>query len=237
MKHKLTTLILLASTLVGGLFAEGASHAGSPAVSPAPESSGELFSEVAPDVRMVLELRNFYGRLRSEYGYEPMGEPISNFEEGAPALTRESVRLALQGPLAAARSLRESIDGLSAMIEDLEAGRLDRDSFKRDFTDHLERVGLLARSVEKDEYLRLIDLRPDQKPSAFETSQSGESLHSRVAELARVAKQMEASLMADSRDDTTQVVSVQSLLQPSFRTLCQGIERLAVSLRSSIEGL
>ncbi len=243
MKYKsLTVFSFLACALMGGLLAEGASGgAGAPSASAALSktagSSEEVLVEVAPDPRMVLALKNFYGKLHSDYGYEPQGEPIANFEEGAPALTRESLRLALQGPLAASHSLVLAIDALSRLIDDLEAGRLGRAEFKVDFGNHLERIDSLARVVEKDEYLRLIDLGPDLKGAAPETAQSMESFRLRVAELNRVAKQMQDSLSAGSHEDTTQVVSVQRLSQPSFRTLCQGIERLAVSLRSSIEGL
>ncbi len=237
MKHKsLTAFFLLGCALVGGLFAEGASGRAGSSASPA-VAGEELLAEVAPDARMVLELRNFYGRLRSDYGYEPQGEPISNFEEGAPALTRESVRLALQGPLTASRTLRGSIRALARLVDDLEAGRIDRSEFKRDFANHLEKIDLLARSVEKDEYLRLIDLSPDLKGLAPQTAGSLESLRGRIAELAKVAEQMQSSLAADSHEDSNQVVSVERLSQPSFRTLCQGIERLTVSLRSTIEGL
>lgn len=236
MKFKsITALFLCGFAFAGGLFAEGAvGRAGGSAVS---RSNEELGPEVFPESRMVVELDRFYGKLRADYGYEPEGEPVSNFVEGAPALTPESVRLALRRPLAAADSLVESITALAGLIDDLEAGSVARQAFKTQFEHHLERIDSLARLVEKDDYLRLLDLGRDLQSDTLAAAGSLDELRNRVADLGRVARSMRASLASNTSEDWTQVVSVQHLSQPSFRSLCQGIVRLAVSLRGSIEGL
>lgn len=240
MKFKtLTVAFFCAFGLMVGLWAEGASGSGASSASARPTSgtAEELEPQVHPEARLLAELDHFYGKLRADYGYQPQGEPLENFVEGAPALTPESLELALRGPLAAATSLVTSVDALEGLIDDLEAGRFDLQAFKLAFSHELRQIESLARAVEKDEYLKLLDFGRDIKSGSLRSGDSIEALRARVSDLGLVARQVRGALNSDRLEDESRIVSLERLSRPSFRTLCQGIESMASGLRSSVEGL
>lgn len=184
------------------------------------------------DTEVARQVEQFYVRLRDQYGYAPPAEPLDAFQQGAPALTLDALKMALQSSRAASAEIVHLADSLASLLERREEGRLPGDlrgAFERDS----ERMGVLARQIENDEYLPLLDRGRQTVRTIFPSGSSPKTPGLALAELRRLAEGLERDLAANWAEDRTQVVSVAELSRPSARSLSRRIRQLADSLRSA----
>ncbi|MFQ5739586.1 MAG: hypothetical protein ACE5JX_11290 [Acidobacteriota bacterium] len=179
----------------------------------------------------------FYRRLLLDYGFLPRYDYLGVFAQGSPALTPEVAQLALRRSAQASAEIVLLSGQLEQLLTRFEAGETTRQDFDRQLKEGLSRIRRLAKSVRKDSYLAYLDQRKDRKLPTFPKAASLSELRLLLRQLNQRARQMEGGLSSFSDQDRTRVVSVSDLVQPSFKSISKGIDKLAKTIQKSAQRL
>jgi hypothetical protein len=179
----------------------------------------------------------FVDRLVRAYWFLPGYDYLWRYAQGDSALTRRSVRLALQECSTAAAALNRLSDQLDLLVVEYENGELTRNEFEERVEQTTKDIRKLAKKIRKDDFLDYLDQRKNQKVTSFRPADSTAGLRILTSELKRMAQQMDSGISDFYEKDMTRVVEVGQLQQPSFDALSKQIDKLAKTITKSARRL
>jgi len=179
--------------------------------------------------------RSFLWDLWQRYPYFSMSDYAFRYDVGDSILDRNILRLALQDSYESATAMVNQINGLSALIDQLESNQIDRKQFQASFDTSLSEIRKLAKSIKKDQRLEFLDQRkgvPSEEPPK---AASIAEMRALVAQLGEQASAMRNGLENYYVRDYTRTVELDHLKQPSFKSLSERIDKLAKAIEKSAD--
>jgi hypothetical protein len=198
-------------------------YSGTPATS---SYSGSPGSYVYYDYS-YLYARNFLYTLWQRYPHIPVQAYIDRYSIGDSPIDRQLLRLALQESYEATGVMSHRINELSRLIDQYEAGTLDRKAFQKRFDASIDEIRKLSKSIRKDERLGFLDQRratPSSEPPAAGTMPE---LRELVDQMRAQTQEMRQGLESYYTRDYTRVIELEHLKQPSFRSITTRIDKIA----------
>ncbi len=156
------------------------------------------------------------------------------YAHGQPALTADLVHGALGQSRQRAQSLLLTSRELAWLIDDYERGRLDRDTFRSSVKERVNSIRKVSKGLREDYFLSMIDPREEGDRDSYSKARTIAELKGMVTQLIEMAQNIRAGLLDfDREENLAQVVDVQYLEGPSFRTKTKNLDDLAKTIEKS----
>jgi hypothetical protein len=190
---------------------------------PPPQLKGTSFTSL----NSFYAWQDFYFYLQMHYMMNRMYF-LRFYRNIEPLITPQMVRLTVREPLTLAVQMMTAVDQLETMLQARQAGG---PVSKEDIADKAQEIRALAKQIRSNEALTFVDQRKDTdvlKDNNIETR----GLEA-VSQLREMIVDLNSQLKGMYTQQTTSTVSVNSLTQPSLRSLSKGIEKLSRSIENS----
>ncbi len=175
----------------------------------------------------------FYYDLLRSYSFIPIHYYTFRYSVGDSAVDQTIVRLALRDSIETAHFLVSYSEELSGLLDQYQAGSMDRAVFSDRFNKTLSTIQKLAKTIRKDSRLAYLDQRKGIETADPLEANSIAELRSLVDELRQQAVMIESGLEIHYQEDMSRVIDLKTLKQPSFKTLSSRIEKLSKAIKDS----
>jgi hypothetical protein len=175
----------------------------------------------------------FYYDLLRSYSFLPIHYYTFRYSVGDSAIDQTLVRLALRDSIETAHFLVSYSEELSGLLDQYQAGSMDRAVFSDRFSNTLSTIQKLAKTIRKDSRLAYLDQRKGIETTDPLEANSIAELRSLVDELRQQAVMIESGLEIHYQEDMSRVIDLKTLKQPSFKTLSSRIEKLSKAIKDS----
>jgi len=175
----------------------------------------------------------FYYDLLRSYSFLPIHYYTFRYSVGDSAVDQTLVRLALRDSIETAHFLVSYSEELSGLLDQYQAGSMDREVFSDRFNKTLGTIQKLAKTIRKDSRLAYLDQRKGIETADPLEASSIAELRSLVDELRQQAVMIESGLEIHYQEDMSRVIDLKTLKQPSFKTLSSRIEKLSKAIKDS----
>ncbi len=178
-----------------------------------------------------LQWQSFMFHLRSMYmlNYGYFDRFSRNVE---PLATPELVRLTYRRPLKLSLQMLDAVDELSQMLQSAQSGTpID----KQAVIAKIQEIRDLNKQIQKDQGLDFLDQRRDKE--VLKGVQVDKLDLESINKLREMVTDLSTQLKNTYNQTTPAVISVQSLSQPSFKSMCKEIDKMSKSLESSAHRL
>ena len=168
----------------------------------------------------IYNLRMMYSL---NYGY------FSRFSRNVePLATPELVRLTYRKPLKLSLQMLDAVDELADMLQEGPNGKpIDRQAVVA----KIQEIREINKQIQKDQGLDFMDQRRDKE--AFKAVQIDKLDSASLAKFREAVTDLSTKQKNTYSQTTPAVVSVQSLSQPSFKSMCKEIDKMGKALESS----
>lgn len=161
------------------------------------------------------------------YGY------FSRFSRNVePLATPELVKLTYRKPLKLSLQMLDAVDELGEMLQPVPTGKqID----KQAVVTKIQEIRELNKQILKDQGLDFLDQRRDKE--VFKGVKVDKLDLDAIAKLREMVTDLSTQLKNTYTQVTPAVVSIQSLSQPSFRSMCKEIDKMSKALENSARRL
>jgi hypothetical protein len=174
-----------------------------------------------------MDYQRYYYYMRSMYFLNP--NYFSRFSRNVePLATPELIKLTYRKPLKLSLQMLDAVQELEEMLQTSESGKqIDKLALMA----KIQEIRELDKQILKDEGLDFLDQRRDKESlKSFRVDKLGLEA---VAKLREMVTDLSTQLKNTYNQATPAVISVQSLSQPSFKSMCKEIDKLTRALESS----
>ncbi len=148
-----------------------------------------------------------------------------------PLATPELVRLTYRKPLRLSLQMLDAVDELGQMLDGQNGKQVD----KQAVIAKIQEVRELNKQILKDQGIDFLDQRRDK--DVFKDVQIDRLDLDAINKLREMVTDLSTQLKNTYSQATPAVVSVQSLSQPSFKSMCKGIDKVTKALENSARRL
>lgn len=184
-----------------------------------------------------IDCMNMLQYLSLRYSFLPYNNYMWRYAQGDSALTQEAIELALLKPVSASSSLMLMSRELSELIDQYEAGQIDRNQFQMRIKSRTKAIRNFAKTIRKDYFLDTFDKRDGDAKFQVDKASSIPELRQLCESLRVNAVKIDEGLTAFYEQDMSRTVSVTELQRPSFESLTKGIDKIAKTIEKSAKRL